>query len=203
MSNSSGHNHHEIGAMVTAICIVCIGLFCFLKWEEHLEFPSDLMLASENDFSSLTGPERHPPPMQLLTPQGIESEMMREKLRKKKGIPFHNGSHGTDRILSQVPPESGPRWEQCPNMGSVVCLTIAKVSSPFALLPPSHTGIKGWSQWRGEQLGGRRSDRQPKRPLWQQLQQWCQPGEWSHGKQLLGWRVRWLVWGLRHTWTYL
>lgn len=81
-----------------------------------LEFPSDLHPDSVNDFSSVGLVLRDTPsPTQLLVPQG--TKMRREKQKEAKDI--DSSSHGPDSILSQVPPESRPRWEQCPNMGSV------------------------------------------------------------------------------------
>ena len=57
---------------------------------------------------------------------------MREKPRKQ-AKDIHNSLCGPDSILSQVPPESRPDWEQCPNMGSVgfVCLMILEKFCPY------------------------------------------------------------------------
>lgn len=65
---------------------------------------------------------------------------MREKPRKQ-AKDIHNSSPGPDNILSQVPPESRPNWEQRPNMGSVGFVLSFQKSSvltfpTFGPIPP-------------------------------------------------------------------
>lgn len=128
--------------------------------------------------------------------------MMRKKPRKH-AKDIHNSSHGQDNILNQVPPESRPNWEQCPNMGSVGFLLSFQKSSvltfpTFGPIPPRYLRMIA-VMWRAAQ---RKKMWLPTKKASVAAAPAMVPVGWMvTWEAATGLKSKWLVRGLKHTWT--